>query len=601
MNSFTKLLYFLNPNERRKAVLVLFMSLLTALLDTIGVASILPFVAVLSNPSVVETNALLNTIFLNSINFGVENSQQFLFVLGVFVFLVLISSLIFKAITIYIQLRFVQTCQYSISKRMMEKYLSQPYSWFLNRHSSDLGKTILSEVSHVVANGIRPLVELVSKSLITITIIILLLIVNVKLALMVSLSLGGAYFLIFYLTQKYLSQIGQLRLFKNQLLFKSISEAFSAIKEIKVDGLEQIYVKRFSDPAKTFAQTTTSFQLIGQLPRFVLEAIIFGGILLIILFIMSQTGSFNKALPLISLYAFAGYRLIPALQKMYASIAQLKFSSSSVNKLYDDFKNLKFINQNENQETISFDKKINLKNISYNYPNSSKASLRNINLSILSKSTVGFVGTTGSGKTTTVDIILGLIEAQKGILEIDGKIITQKNVRAWHQSIGYVPQHIFLSDDTIAANIAFGVESKNINYKTVEEVSKIASIHNFISTELPEKYFTTIGERGVRLSGGQRQRIGIARALYNNPKLLILDEATNALDNLTEKAVMDAINNLKKDITIILIAHSLSTVKNCDKIFLIESGKLKNEGTFEELIKTDKDFAKQTMLTDDKN
>jgi ABC-type multidrug transport system fused ATPase/permease subunit len=601
MNSFTKLLYFLNPNERRKAVLVLFMSLLTALLDTIGVASILPFVAVLSNPSVVETNALLNTIFLNSINFGVENSQQFLFVLGVFVFLVLISSLIFKAITIYIQLRFVQTCQYSISKRMMEKYLSQPYSWFLNRHSSDLGKTILSEVSHVVANGIRPLVELVSKSLITITIIILLLIVNVKLALMVSLSLGGAYFLIFYLTQKYLSQIGQLRLFKNQLLFKSISEAFSAIKEIKVDGLEQIYVKRFSDPAKTFAQTTTSFQLIGQLPRFVLEAIIFGGILLIILFIMSQTGSFNKALPLISLYAFAGYRLIPALQKMYASIAQLKFSSSSVNKLYDDFKNLKFINQNENQETISFDKKINLKNISYNYPNSSKASLRNINLSILSKSTVGFVGTTGSGKTTTVDIILGLIEAQKGILEIDGKIITQKNVRAWHQSIGYVPQHIFLSDDTIAANIAFGVESKNINYKTVEEVSKIASIHNFISTELPEKYFTTIGERGVRLSGGQRQRIGIARALYNNPKLLILDEATNALDNLTEKAVMDAINNLKKDITIILIAHSLSTVKNCDKIFLIESGKLKNEGTFEELIKTDKDFAKQTMLTNDKN
>ena len=601
MKPFTKLLYFLNPNERRQAVLVLFMSLLTALLDTIGVASILPFVAVLSNPSVVETNTLLNTIFLNSINFGVENSQQFLFVLGVFVFLVLISSLIFKAITIYIQLRFVQTCQYSISKRMTEKYLSQPYSWFLNRHSSDLGKTILSEVSHVVANGIRPLVELVSKSLITITIIILLLIVDVKLALMVSFSLGGAYFLIFYLTQKYLSQIGQLRLFKNQLLFKSISEAFSAIKEIKVDGLEQIYVKRFSDPAKTFAQTTTSFQLIGQLPRFVLEAIIFGGILLIILFIMSQTGSFNKALPLISLYAFAGYRLIPALQKMYASIAQLKFSSSSVNKLYDDFKNLKFINQNENQEIMSFDKKINLKNISYNYPNSSKASLRNINLSISSKTTVGFVGATGSGKTTTVDIILGLIEAQKGTLEIDGKIITKKNVRAWQQSIGYVPQHIFLSDDTIAANIAFGIESKNINYKTVEEVSKIASIHNFISTELPEKYFTTIGERGVRLSGGQRQRIGIARALYNNPKLLILDEATNALDNLTEKAVMDAINNLKKDITIILIAHSLSTVKNCDKIFLIESGKLKNEGTFEELIKTDKDFVKQTMLTNDKN
>jgi len=205
---------------------------------------------------------------------------------------------------------------------------------------------------------------------------------------------------------------------------------------------------------------------------------------------------------------------------------------------------------------------------------------------------VGLVGPTGSGKTTTVDIILGLLESQKGTLEVDGKIITQQNSRSWQRSIGYVPQQIFLADDTVAANIAFGLELKDINQEAVEEVAKIANLHNFVMEELPKQYQTTIGERGVRLSGGQRQRIGIARALYHRPKVLVLDEATSALDNQTEQAVMDAINNLAKHITIILIAHRLSTVKKCNQIFLLEKGEIKNQGTFEELINTNENFRK---------
>ena len=200
------------------------------------------------------------------------------------------------------------------------------------------------------------------------------------------------------------------------------------------------------------------------------------------------------------------------------------------------------------------------------------------------------VGTTGSGKTTTVDIILGLLEAQKGTLEVDGKIIDKQNCRSWQRSIGYVPQHIYLSDDTVAANIAFGVEPIDISLDAVEKASKIANLHEFVVNELDNKYQTTIGERGIRLSGGQRQRIGIARALYHNPQVLILDEATSALDNKTEKAVMDAVNNLSKDITIILIAHRLSTVKKCDKIILLENGEIKNQGKFEELIKVNENF-----------
>jgi ABC-type multidrug transport system fused ATPase/permease subunit len=234
---------------------------------------------------------------------------------------------------------------------------------------------------------------------------------------------------------------------------------------------------------------------------------------------------------------------------------------------------------------LKINKNITLNNINFNYPNAARTAIKNLNISIKSQTTVGIVGATGSGKTTTVDIILGLLEAQQGSLKIDGIEIKKHNLRAWQKSIGYVPQQIFLADDTVAGNIALGVDSKLIDQKNVERAAKIANIHDFVIDELPHHYQTTVGERGIRLSGGQRQRIGIARALYHNPKVLILDEATSALDNLTEQTVMEEVKNIGKDLTIIMIAHRLNTVKNCDNIFLLEKGELKQQGTFNELIK----------------
>jgi ABC-type multidrug transport system fused ATPase/permease subunit len=276
---------------------------------------------------------------------------------------------------------------------------------------------------------------------------------------------------------------------------------------------------------------------------------------------------------------------MPALQQIYSSLTQLSFIGPSLQNLYTNLKNLRAININQKKGVMSLDKKITLKNIRYNYPNSSKTVLKKLNLTITAKSTIGIIGATGSGKTTLIDIILNLLEPQNGTLEVDGTIITKKNSRSWQRSIGYVPQHIFLCDDTVTNNIAFGVQLKNINKERVRKVSKIANIHNFIINQLPKKYNTKIGERGIKLSGGQRQRIGIARALYNNPQVLILDEATSALDNQTEKAVMDSINNLNKNITKIIVAHRLNTVKNCDIIYKFENGHLVAQGSFKDLVK----------------
>ena len=591
MQTFKKLLFLLTNQERKSAGLLLIMTLIMALLDMIGVASIVPFMAVLTNPGLIESNFILKEMFQFSNIFGVENNQQFLFALGILLFILLVVSLSFKAFTIYVQVRFVLMREYSIGKKLIEGYLYQPYIWFLNRHSADLGKAILSEVNTIIGNGIKPLIELISKSIVTITLIILLIIADPKLALIVSISFSVVYGLIFYLIRSYLIQIGKKRLKNNQLRFTTVNEAFGAAKEIKVGGLEKTYIDNFSNSAKIFAKTQSSLSIVSQLPRFFLEAIAFGGIMLIILYKMTLTGSFSNALPIISLYVFAGYRLIPALQQIYASFTKLTFVGPSLDKLHDDLKNLGSFNKNQNQGRLSVKNAITLKNIHYNYPSTSRTALTNINLTIPAKSTVGLVGATGSGKTSTVDIILGLLEPQKGILEVDGQTITKKNLRSWQRSIGYVPQNIFLTDNTVAGNIAFGVEPNDINQDLVENAAKIANLHNFVKDELPKQYQTKIGERGVRLSGGQRQRIGIARALYHKPQILILDEATSALDNQTEKAVMDAVNNLGRNLTIILIAHRLNTVKNCDIIFKLHRGQLVGKGSYDEIINKNENFS----------
>ncbi len=597
METLKKIFGILSPLERRRAGFLMGMVLIMAFLDVLGVASILPFMAVLANPELVHSNALLNTTFNMSHQIGINTPEQFLFALGVLFFVLLVTSLTFKALTTYAQIRFALMREYSIGKRLVEVYLHKPYSWFLNRHSAGLGKTILSEVSNVIHNGMIPMMTLMAQSTVTLALLILLLLTDPVLAIFVGLVLGTTYMGIFVFMSGWLKRLGQSYIKANQERFTAVSEAFGAPKVIKVGGLEQAYIQRFAKPAKIYAEDQANSSVIAQMPRYALEVIAFGGMLIVILYLMVKSGGFAGALPTIALYALAGYRLMPALQQIYSALTQLRFAGPALDNLHEDLNDLHVANSKDMQITpLPLKKNIKLQQVSYRYQNSKQHALKSIDIMIPAQSKVGFVGATGSGKTTVVDLILGLIEPQEGKITIDGELITAAKRLQWQRSIDYVPQQIYLADQSISANIAFGVNPEIIDQKAVERAAKIANIHDFVVNELPEGYSTTVGELGVRLSGGQRQRIGVARALYHNPIVLILDEATSALDNRTEESFMEALSNIGQDTTIIIVAHRLSTVRKCDIIYFLDQGKLKGCGTFDELLKTNKQFREMALV-----
>jgi ATP-binding cassette, subfamily B, bacterial PglK len=587
----TKLFFFLSLKEKKQGVKILALILIMAILDTVGLASILPFISVLANPDIIETNDFFIKIYEFS---NYENKNQFLIFLGIMVFVLLVISLSVKALTTHVQLRFVMMCEYSIGRRLLKGYLNQPYSWFLTRHSSELGKNILSEVSNVIYFSLMPMMTLISQGIVCMAMVILLLMIDPLLAISTGLFFGIIYALIFKFANKFLAAIGKERIEADQDRFKAVIDSFSAVKDVKLGSHEKVYIQAFSTPAQIYARHQASASLIAVLPKFAIEGLAFGGILLIILYSMITTDSLAQTLPITALYAFTGYRLMPAFQQIYGSLTNIRFNKEALDQLHKQFYETKKNKVIMSNKTLTLDNLIQIQNVKYSYLDPNKPALKGITLEIPSGSSIGFIGRTGSGKTTLVDVLLGLLEPQEGSIIVDGEEIDASNRKSFQRSIGYVPQEVVLIDDTISANIAFGVSLADINHDAVVFASKIANLHEFIINDLSEGYNTKVGERGVRLSGGQRQRIGIARALYNKPKMLVLDEATSALDNLTEKAVMEAIAGISDKLTIITIAHRLSTVRNCDNIYILQNGEFEAQGKYEELLASNEIF--QQML-----
>jgi ABC-type bacteriocin/lantibiotic exporter with double-glycine peptidase domain len=585
-------------------------------LEAVGVASVMPFLSVLSNPGVIQEKASLSLIY-NSLGF--TDTNTFLFFLGVAVFFIVVFGLSFRALTEYFLARYTQMRNYTLSSRLLRSYLSRPYSWFLNRHSADLGKTILSEVQQVIMQTLLPTAEVIAKGVIALCLVGMLLVIDPIVALVAAGLLGGTYFGIYLVLRRFLSRIGADRVRANRERFQIAQEAFGGIKEVKAAGLEQGYYRSFQQPARRFAKHQAANMIVGKVPRFVLQGLAFGGMLVVILILLAvRGGTLEQVLPTLGVFAFAGMRMLPAMQQVYQNATKLRFGTPALDALYADMvqgeaseRESASMRGSRDEAPLHLNNHIKLSQVTYTYPNAGQPAVDNLDMTIQANTTVGLAGATGAGKTTVVDLIMGLLTPEQGQILVDGQPIlesasspstfnlhTLNTLRQWQRALGYVPQQIFLADDTVAANIAFGLAREDIDMQAVERAARIAELHDFVLSELSNGYETLVGERGVRLSGGQRQRIGIARALYHDPDVLILDEATSALDNLTEKAVMDAVHNLTRDKTIIMIAHRLSTVQKCDQIFLLEHGRLIGQGTYDQLLKSSSEFQRMAAVNE---
>jgi ATP-binding cassette subfamily C protein len=576
----------LTPRERRNLYLLFCAVLLMAGLEVVSVGSIMPFLQVAADPASVHENAYLTWAYET---FGFTETTSFLIALGVGALGALMVSNAFIVFTNWIMYHYIWARNHSLSCRLLQKYLNQPYEYFLAKNSSEIGKNILEELRQLTVGTLMPGMIGLSKGIVAISIVLFIVLINVKVALTVSIILGSSYLIVYYIVRSRIDKYGEKRVKSDADRYKIVSEAFGGVKEVKVQGKESYFVEEFANSSITYTQNQAKYRILKKVPRYVLEAIAFGGIILIAIYLIAIEEDIRQVIPVLGLYAFAGYRLMPALQRAFKGVASARYNLAALKVVHEDLEKKNNYSQiyrsnvrNDSVEPLDLEDKIYLDGIYYSYPSTEEKAIEDLSVQIPAHTTIGFVGKTGSGKTTTVDLILGLLRPQDGDIFVDGKSIYSE-LRRWRKAISYVPQQIFLSDDTVARNIAFGVPQDEIDMSTLRDVARRAHIYDFVLEELPDQWHTTVGEKGVKLSGGQRQRVGIARALYHNPSVLVFDEATSALDQSTEKSVMKAIYDLRGDHTVLMIAHRLSTVERADNIIMLEDGRKVGEGTYEQL------------------
>ncbi|WP_272501887.1 ABC transporter ATP-binding protein [Salinibacter ruber] len=584
MRPLRKLFSLLTRDEKRHLSFLFVAVLFMAGLEVVSVASIMPFLSVASDPSAIQNNQYLQWAY----EWGEFGSQRmFLIVLGLGSLAVLAVSNSFIVLTTWLLEKFIWGRNHSLSRRLLRSYLYQPYEYFLTRNTSTLGKNILEEVKEVTGGLFQPVLRGIAKAIVSLFILGFLLFLDPTVALLATVTLGLTYTGIYFLVRRWLNLAGTHRVESNSERYQVVNEAFGGIKEMKLRGKEEAFLRMYDPASKRYSWYQALYKVVQKAPRYLLEAVAFGGIILIAIYLIAVRSSVQQVIPVLGLYAFAGYRLMPSLQKAFHGLTSLHYNSAALSAIREDLQSNTQPSSSgvENDASpLILEEEIRLNDITFTYPEAESPAIYNLSIAIDAQSTVGFVGKTGSGKTTVIDLILGLLRPQSGEVSVDGSILSDENLDSWQKGIGYVPQHIFLSDDSIARNIAFGVPEEDIDRKRVKEAAQMAQIGNFIETELAEGFETNVGERGVKLSGGQRQRVGIARALYHDPTTLVFDEATSALDQNTEEEVMKSIHALGKDHTIIIIAHRLSTVQKADTIFRLSHGRLVGEGTYEELI-----------------
>ncbi len=557
------------------------MMIVAAVFETIGIGAIFPFVGILTDPKVIKEQAILSFLY-NFFHFNSING--FIVFAGIALLSIFFIKNIYLLFFNYIQVRVILNQQVRLSRSLFKEYLTKPYVFHLQRNTSELLRNINSEITKLFQGIIISGFQLLTEILVTLFILALLIFTAPLATIIASTLLGGSVFIFFRFFRKKISHLGTEQQIVNAAMIKWVNQGLGASKEVKVSGKEDFFVNAFTAQSQIGARNSRQLGMLNQVPRYFIETIMVTIVLITMLIIVFKGSNTTSLVSTMALFAMAAFRLMPSITRIVGFITAIRYSQPALSTIYDDlFLNKdqhvssdhpvledpsKILDQNERVFTDS----IILKDISFKYPNQKDFSVRDVSLKIPIGQSVAFIGESGAGKTTLVDIILGLFHPENGEILIDGKNLNDQRA-TWKQKIGYIPQSIFLSDDTIRGNIAFGLDENQIDDYAVWRALEQAQLKEFVES-LPDLLNTTVGERGVRLSGGQRQRIGIARALYHNPEIIFMDEATSALDNETEKEIMKAIDGLKGEKTLIIIAHRLSTIENCDIVFKLNKGRL---------------------------
>jgi ATP-binding cassette subfamily C protein len=569
--------------------------ILAGFLEVISIALLSAFVAGVADPNLILDNQYISSTLSF---FNINNERQILVFGTISLILIFLLKNIYLIIYKYFQARFIYNRYRSISARLFKIYMHVPYSFHLNRNSASLIRNVSTESRMIATNVMLPILQITTEFVMALSIIILLLSVQPLITLFTLITLAVVSFFFLKGTKKTMKKHGEKALAEREKIIKTVNEGIGGFKEVTLTNRKPWFIKRFEDSMLSLSKAEIFQQTTRQSVNPIIETIAIAGILLIAFILLKQGHSLAMLSSILALFALSIRRLLPAVNNIVSQYSSLRYNAYSVNPIYEDlinlekYQNLKQDDDNDkdnNKSKKSFLKeKIAIKNLDFKYQKHQDLILRDISFSITQGQAIALVGSTGSGKTTLADLILGLLKPSSGKIEVDDKDI-YTNISAWQKNIGYIPQFIYLSDDSIKNNIAFGLEEDEIDDDKLKKAIEVSQLTEFIG-QLPEKENTKIGERGIRLSGGQRQRIGIARALYDNPEVLVMDEATSSLDNITEKFIIEAIEKLKKNRTIIIIAHRLSTVKNCDQLYILKQGQIIEQGTYNELIVKNKEF-----------
>ena len=582
MKEVRKLWYIFDRRQKVQLLGLMILILIGTILETLGVTVIVPFIETIMYPEKVMENSFVQLI---SCYLDIQNARQFIILMAGFLIVVYICKNFYLVCMYGVQFRFVYNNQRRLSNDLITCYLTQPYSFHLKHNSAELQNNIYNEVESFF-NTVLYMMNVVTDATVCIALVIVLFITDKSITIGVAVLLG-LFILVFYRRfRKEIYRLGVERKQGSQESIKAIQHSLGGIKEIKILGRETFFQKCYDEAYFKFVEAKRKVYTYSMSPKPLMETMCVAGLLIIVSIKIYRGVDIEYFIPTLSVFALAVIRILPSTSRLASNINNVLFGIASINAVYEDLNAMKVLNQSNPKVDRNTDsevylaKNIKVENLDFAYEGSERNVLENVSFTIPKNKSVAFVGPSGAGKTTLVDIILGVLDYQRGSIQIDN-IELKECKKGWQKKIGYIPQNIYILDDSIKRNIAFAVGENEIDEERLWRAIEQAQLDSFIHS-LPDGVDTVIGERGARISGGQRQRIGIARALYHDPEVLVLDEATSALDHETETAVMEAIDALNGSKTLIIIAHRLSTIENCDIVYRVENGKVVLEKTKEE-------------------